>query len=151
MSVHTGESGNYRSFIPPAGSRPNNLTNLMGLVPFSAASQSFCRQNVRRGYARGGRLVRPAYTKWGRGLTISSTGVPNRAPRPDTTSAAWGWTPPRLRVYNPRLPNNINGGSPRAVSTSTSAFRLSRRLEDVVFSDIVKIRNNVIGLRAVGA
>jgi aspartate aminotransferase len=37
------------------------------------------------------------------------------------------------------------------VSTSASSFRLSRRLEDVGFSDIVKIRNKVMGLRAQGA
>jgi aspartate aminotransferase len=38
------------------------------------------------------------------------------------------------------------------VSTSaSSAFRLSRRLEDVGFSDIVKIRNKVMELRASGA
>jgi aspartate/methionine/tyrosine aminotransferase len=37
------------------------------------------------------------------------------------------------------------------VSTSASAFRLARRLEAVGFSDIVKIRNKVMGLRARGA
>jgi aspartate aminotransferase len=42
------------------------------------------------------------------------------------------------------------GGSPRVVSTSASVFRLTRRLEGVGFSDIVKIRNKVMGLRASG-
>jgi aspartate/methionine/tyrosine aminotransferase len=37
------------------------------------------------------------------------------------------------------------------VSTSASVFRLSRRLADVGFSDIVIIRNKVMGLRAQGA
>jgi aspartate aminotransferase len=37
------------------------------------------------------------------------------------------------------------------VSTSASAFRLARRLEGVGFSDIVKIRNKVMELRAQGA
>ncbi|MCA1620094.1 MAG: aminotransferase class I/II-fold pyridoxal phosphate-dependent enzyme [Acidobacteria bacterium] len=37
------------------------------------------------------------------------------------------------------------------MSTSASVFRLSRRLENVGFSDIVKIRNKVMGLRAQGA
>jgi aspartate aminotransferase len=37
------------------------------------------------------------------------------------------------------------------VSTSASVFRLARRLEGVGFSDIVKIRNKVMGLRAQGA
>jgi aspartate aminotransferase len=37
------------------------------------------------------------------------------------------------------------------VSTSASAFRLARRLEAVGFSDIVKIRNKVMELRAQGA
>ncbi len=72
-------------------------------------------------------------------------------PRPDPASTARRWTPPRLWVYNPRLPNKSNGGSPRVVSTSASVFRLSRRLEEVGFSDIVKIRNKVMGLRAQGA
>jgi aspartate aminotransferase len=49
------------------------------------------------------------------------------------------------------LLNQANGGSPRTVSTSPSVFRLSRRLEEVGFSDIVKIRNKVMGLRAQGA
>src|ERR1043165_8873170 len=40
---------------------------------------------------------------------------------------------------------------PRAVSTSASVFRLARRLEGVVFSDIVKIRNKVMELRTQGA
>ena len=37
------------------------------------------------------------------------------------------------------------------MSTSASVFRLARRLEGVGFSDIVKIRNKVMGLRAGGA
>jgi aspartate aminotransferase len=37
------------------------------------------------------------------------------------------------------------------VSTSASVFRLARRLEGVGFSDIVKIRNKVMALRAQGA
>ncbi|HEX8502959.1 MAG TPA: aminotransferase class I/II-fold pyridoxal phosphate-dependent enzyme, partial [Pyrinomonadaceae bacterium] len=37
------------------------------------------------------------------------------------------------------------------MSTSASSFRLSRRLEDVGFSDIVKIRNKILELRAGGA
>jgi aspartate/methionine/tyrosine aminotransferase len=37
------------------------------------------------------------------------------------------------------------------VSTSASVFRLARRLESVGFSDIVKIRNKVMELRAQGA
>lgn len=37
------------------------------------------------------------------------------------------------------------------MATSASAFRLSRRLDEVGFSDIVKIRNKVMGLRAQGA
>lgn len=37
------------------------------------------------------------------------------------------------------------------LSTSASAFRLARRLEGVGFSDIVKIRNKVLELRAGGA
>jgi aspartate aminotransferase len=37
------------------------------------------------------------------------------------------------------------------VSTSASVFRLARRLEGVGFSDIVKIRNKILGLRAGGA
>lgn len=37
------------------------------------------------------------------------------------------------------------------MSTSPSVFRLSRRLEEVGFSDIVRIRNKVMGLRAQGA
>ena len=36
-------------------------------------------------------------------------------------------------------------------STSASVFRLARRLEGVGFSDIVKIRNKVLELRAAGA
>jgi aspartate aminotransferase len=49
------------------------------------------------------------------------------------------------------LLNKNVGGSPRVVSTSASVFRLTRRLKDVGFSDIVKIRNKVMGLRASGA
>jgi aspartate aminotransferase len=49
------------------------------------------------------------------------------------------------------LLNQANGGSPRTVSTSPSVFRLSRRLDEVGFSDIVRIRNKVMGLRAQGA
>ena len=37
------------------------------------------------------------------------------------------------------------------MSTSTSVFRLARRLEGVGFSDIVKIRNKVMELRAAGS
>ena len=37
------------------------------------------------------------------------------------------------------------------MSTSASVFRLARRLEGVAFSDIVKIRNKVMELRARGA
>ena len=37
------------------------------------------------------------------------------------------------------------------VSTSASVFRLARRLEGVGFSDIVKIRNKILELRAAGA
>jgi aspartate aminotransferase len=37
------------------------------------------------------------------------------------------------------------------LSTSTSAFRLASRLEGVGFSDIVKIRNRIMSLRAEGA
>jgi aspartate aminotransferase len=65
--------------------------------------------------------------------------------------AAKGWTLPRLRGYNPRLLNQADGGLPRTVSTSPSVFRLSRRLDGVGFSDIVRIRNKVMGLRAQGA
>ena len=61
------------------------------------------------------------------------------------------WTPRRLRGYNPPLLTETVGGSPRAVSTSASVFRLARRLEGVGFSDIVKIRNKVMELRARGA
>ena len=50
------------------------------------------------------------------------------------------------------MPQNSQlGGSPRVVSTSTSVFRLARRLKAVGFSDIVKIRNKVMELRAQGA
>lgn len=62
-----------------------------------------------------------------------------------------GWTPYRRRGYNLPLLNNTNGGKPRAVSTSASVFRLARRLEGVGFSDIVKIRNKILELRAGGA
>ncbi len=37
------------------------------------------------------------------------------------------------------------------MSTSASVFRLARRLEGVGFSDIVKIRNKILALRADGA
>jgi len=37
------------------------------------------------------------------------------------------------------------------VTTSHTAFRLASRLEQVGFSDIVKIRNKVMELRAQGA
>ncbi|HZI18549.1 MAG TPA: aminotransferase class I/II-fold pyridoxal phosphate-dependent enzyme [Pyrinomonadaceae bacterium] len=37
------------------------------------------------------------------------------------------------------------------MSTSASAFRLTKRLEGVGFSDIVKIRNKIMGLKAEGA
>jgi aspartate aminotransferase len=62
-----------------------------------------------------------------------------------------GWTLHRLKVYNPPLLVNTSGGSPRVVFTSASVFRLARRLEGVGFSDIVKIRNKVMELRAQGA
>jgi aspartate aminotransferase len=39
----------------------------------------------------------------------------------------------------------------RVVATSPSVFRLARRLEGVGFSDIVKIRNKIMELRAAGA
>lgn len=43
------------------------------------------------------------------------------------------------------------GGSLQTVSISTSSFRLATRLDRVGFSDIVKIRNRIIELRAAGA
>jgi aspartate aminotransferase len=49
------------------------------------------------------------------------------------------------------LLNQTVGGSPRVVSTSASVFRLAGRLEGVGFSDIVKVRNKVMALRAQGA
>src|SRR4051812_4017732 len=64
---------------------------------------------------------------------------------------ALGWTPRQSRRYNPRLVKNPLRVEPRAVSTSASVFRLSRRLEGVGFSDIVKIRNKILELRAGGA
>ncbi|MDT7809024.1 MAG: aspartate aminotransferase [Acidobacteriota bacterium] len=62
-----------------------------------------------------------------------------------------GWTLRQFKVYNSSLLSNVHGGSPRVVSTSASVFRLARRLEGVGFSDIVKIRNKVMELRARGA
>jgi aspartate aminotransferase len=62
-----------------------------------------------------------------------------------------GWTLCRRRGYNSPLLKNINGGKSRAVTTSAPAFRLARRLEGVGFSDIVNIRNKILGLRAGGA
>ena len=44
-----------------------------------------------------------------------------------------------------------SGGSPHIVSASTSALRLATRLDGVGFSDIVKIRNRIMQLRAEGA
>src|SRR5687767_3657168 len=61
------------------------------------------------------------------------------------------WTPRRARGYNPRLHEHTSGGPSLIVSTSASVFRLARRLDGVGFSDIVKIRNKVMELRARGA
>src|SRR5689334_15313770 len=66
-------------------------------------------------------------------------------------SGACDWTLGRPRGYNPPLLSKSSGGSPHIVSTSASVFRLARRLEGVGFSDIVKIRNKVMELRAGGA
>ncbi|MDT5268405.1 MAG: aspartate aminotransferase [Acidobacteriota bacterium] len=62
-----------------------------------------------------------------------------------------GWTLRQSERYNPHLVKNIVKGEPRVVSTSASVFRLARRLEGVGFSDIVNIRNKILGLRAGGA
>src|SRR5215212_218314 len=62
-----------------------------------------------------------------------------------------GWTLQQSRSYNPPLVKNIPRGEQRVVSTSASVFRLARRLEGVGFSDIVKIRNKILELRAGGA
>lgn len=71
--------------------------------------------------------------------------------RSDHILNVWGWTPPPFRSYNPRLVKNNLRGESRVVSTSASVFRLARRLEGVGFSDIVKIRNKILALRAGGA
>ncbi|MBV8858435.1 MAG: aminotransferase class I/II-fold pyridoxal phosphate-dependent enzyme [Acidobacteria bacterium] len=71
--------------------------------------------------------------------------------RPDDILNRSGWTPRQSRRYNPRLVKKPLRVEPRAVSTSASVFRLSRRLENVGFSDIVKIRNKILELRAGGA
>jgi aspartate aminotransferase len=65
--------------------------------------------------------------------------------------SATHWTLARLKGYNSRLLAQSSGGSPHIVSTSASVLRLARRLEKVGFSDIVKIRNKVMDLRAQGA
>lgn len=55
------------------------------------------------------------------------------------------------RGYNPRFPRtNLEGHFP-PVTTSPKVFNLASRLQDVGFSDIVKIRNRIMELRAQGA
>jgi aspartate aminotransferase len=71
--------------------------------------------------------------------------------RPDDILNVLGWTLPHSEGYNPRLGKNNLKGEARVVSTSPSVFRLSKRLDGVGFSDIVKIRNKILELRAGGA
>jgi aspartate aminotransferase len=55
-------------------------------------------------------------------------------------------------VYNFAVARlKVFGGLPPQVAVSTSSFRLAKRLERVGFSDIVKIRNRIMELRAAGA
>jgi aspartate aminotransferase len=72
-------------------------------------------------------------------------------PRVDDILNVLGWTLRQSERYNLPLVNNTVKGEPRVVSTSASVFRLARRLEGVGFSDIVNIRNKILGLRAGGA
>ena len=62
------------------------------------------------------------------------------------------WTPPLTAGYNPgfSLRSQNTGGSAKSVSTSPTLFRLARRLDEVGFSDIVKVRNRIMELRASG-
>ena len=82
---------------------------------------------------------------------LSSSRTRRAVPVTPRDACAKDWTLPQLKGYNsPSLAPNFWRFTAR-VTTSASVFRLARRLEGVGFSDIVKIRNKVMELRARGA
>lgn len=68
------------------------------------------------------------------------------------TTLSGEWTPYEAASYNPFSSKHTSLEVQRPiVSTSPTMFRLAARLDEVGFSDIVKIRNKVMELRAAGA
>jgi aspartate aminotransferase len=64
----------------------------------------------------------------------------------------WPQASPWHLCYNPTFPRTIVGRKrTHTVTTSPTVLRLAARLEQVGFSDIVKLRNRIMELRAEGA
>jgi aspartate/methionine/tyrosine aminotransferase len=70
---------------------------------------------------------------------------------PAPFAAGAGWTAGRAEGYNLHSLCVSNRRLVTLLSTSASVFRLTKRLDRVGFSDIVKIRNKIMELKAQGA
>src|SRR5207253_8827211 len=137
MSVHAGESGNCRSSAERARQHSRQSSKLSGACAQSKSIATILASNCKKRHVRSERI---------RMAGVHDMGLPV-----DDILNGLGWTPHRSNRYNPPLLKSTQGGQPRVVSTSASFFRLARRLEGVGFSDIVNIRNKILGLRASGA